>query len=78
MKTDQPVRLVTKAKPIEPAVVECCLENRFGHGLTEARQAMAKLASAFEPDELAKRGFSLYERFRPQIPEGVGGWGAKG
>jgi hypothetical protein len=24
------------------------------------------------------RAFSLYERFRPVIPEGVRGWGAKG
>jgi hypothetical protein len=33
---------------------------------------------ALDPDELAQQGFSLYEQFRPQIPEGVGGWGAKG
>jgi hypothetical protein len=39
---------------------------------------MIELASAFEPDELAQRGFSLHEQFRPQIPEGVSGWGAKG
>ena len=39
---------------------------------------MAKLASAFEPDDLAERGFSLYEEFRPKIPEGMNGWGAKG
>ena len=31
-----------------------------------------------KPDELAQRGFSIYEQFRPKIPEGVGGWGAKG
>jgi hypothetical protein len=27
---------------------------------------------------LAERCFGLYERFRPSIPEGVKGWGAKG
>ncbi len=27
---------------------------------------------------LAERCFELYERFRPAIPEGVKGWGAKG
>jgi hypothetical protein len=27
---------------------------------------------------LESRGFSLYEKFRPQIPEGKKGWGAKG
>jgi len=29
------------------------------------------------PDELNRVGFRLYEHFRPQVPEGVSGWGAK-
>jgi len=33
---------------------------------------------SFQPKELAERCFGLYERFRPAIPEGVRGWGAKG
>ena len=28
--------------------------------------------------ELDARGFSLYEKFRPRIPEGKKGWGAQG
>jgi hypothetical protein len=28
--------------------------------------------------ELSERGFKLYEQFRPDIPSGPGGWGAKG
>ena len=39
---------------------------------------MAKLVDALDPDELAERGFSIYEQFRPKVPEGVSGWGAKG
>jgi hypothetical protein len=39
---------------------------------------MTKLANALKPDELAQKGFGLYEQFRPVIPEGVQGWGAKG
>jgi hypothetical protein len=39
---------------------------------------MTELAKALEPDELAQRGFGLYEQFRPAIPEGIQGWGAKG
>jgi hypothetical protein len=39
---------------------------------------MKETAKALKPDELAQRGFGLYEQFRPQIPEGVQGWGAKG
>jgi len=60
------------------AGVERYLERKFGDALTEARKAMANLARSFEPDELAERGFSLYEQFRPKIPEGVSGWGSKG
>jgi hypothetical protein len=32
----------------------------------------------FKPTELAQKAFGLYEKFRPSIPEGVAGWGAKG
>jgi hypothetical protein len=28
--------------------------------------------------QLNRVGFRLYERFRPEVPEGVKGWGAKG
>jgi hypothetical protein len=42
------------------------------------RKALTKLANALTPDVLAQRGFGLYEQFRPTIPEGVQGWGAKG
>jgi len=40
--------------------------------------AALSLARAFTPQELAAKAFSLYERFRPAIPAGVQGWGAKG
>jgi hypothetical protein len=43
-----------------------------------ARKAMTELANALKPDELAQRGFGLYEQFWPVIPAGVQGWGAKG
>jgi hypothetical protein len=46
--------------------------------LPEVRKALTELANALKPDELAQRGFGLYEQFRPVIPEGVQGWGAKG
>jgi hypothetical protein len=77
VNTDQGVRAVIKSKPIEPEGVENYLESKFGDALPEVRAAMKELANASEPDELAQRGFSLYEQFRPVIPEGVRGWGAK-
>ncbi len=39
---------------------------------------MQRLAKRYQPKELAERCFSLYEQFRPAVPEGVKGWGAKG
>ena len=39
---------------------------------------MTTLADACRPRELAAEGFALYEVFRPAVPEGVKGWGAKG
>jgi hypothetical protein len=78
VNTDQGVRAVVESKPIEPGGVERYLESKFGDDLAEVRKAMTGLANALKPDELAQRGFSLYEQFRPAIPEGVQGWGAKG
>ena len=76
--TVEGVRAVVKAKPIDPDDVERYLQSKFGDDLPETRKAMAELANAFKPDELAQRGFALYEQFRPVIPQGVQGWGAKG
>jgi hypothetical protein len=39
---------------------------------------MRDLAKAFPPEQLMQHAFALYEKFRPAIPEGVKGWGAKG
>jgi hypothetical protein len=78
VNTDQGVRAVIKAKPIEPEGVERYLESKFGDALRDVRKAMTKLVNALKPDELAEKGFGLYEQFRPVIPEGVSGWGAKG
>ena len=72
------LRALDKSKTIEPEGVERYLQLKFGPALAEIRQAMEVLARAFSPGELAARAFSLYERFRPVIPPGVQGWGAKG
>jgi hypothetical protein len=39
---------------------------------------MAELAAAHEPADLYRRGFQLYEQFRPGMPAGEPGWGALG
>ena len=76
--TERGVRAVDKDKPIEPQGVERYLLEKFGAVLADVRKAMATLAASFEPEELAVKAFSLYERFRPAIPDGVRGWGVKG
>jgi hypothetical protein len=54
------------------------LEGKFGADLKAVRSTMQKLAKAYKPKELAHDAYSLYERFRPAIPQGIKGWGAKG
>jgi hypothetical protein len=76
--TDDGIRAVKSAKVIEPAGVLSYLEDKFGENLAAARKAMQRLAKSFKPKELTERSYPLYERFRPAIPEGVKGWGAKG
>ena len=78
VNTDQGVRAVVISKPIDPGGVERYLESKFGDALPEVRKALRELAKSFDPEDLAQRGFSLYEQFRPVITEGVQGWGAKG
>jgi hypothetical protein len=76
--TEQGFRAVRGNKPVEPAGVRRYLEGKFGENLKAVQAALKKLARAYPPKELAERCFGLYEQFRPEIPEGVKGWGAKG
>jgi hypothetical protein len=78
INTTDGVHAVAKDKPIDATSVERYLETKFGESLETARAAMRDLAKAFRPERLSEKAFSLYERFRPAIPEGVRGWGAKG
>jgi hypothetical protein len=78
MNTEDGLRAVSGRKPISPDGVRSYLEGKFGEDLKTVRSAMQKLAKANKPQELALNAYSLYERFRPAIPEGVKGWGAKG
>jgi hypothetical protein len=78
INTPDGVRAVNKNQPIEAKSVDRYLESKFGESLGNARPAMRDLAKAFRPEQLRTNAFRLYEEFRPAIPEGVRGWGAKG
>jgi hypothetical protein len=76
--TEDGIRAVRGRNPIDPDSVRRYLSDKFGDDLKAARSAMQKLAKAYRPQELAHDAYPLYERFRPAIPEGLKGWGAKG
>jgi hypothetical protein len=77
-RTKEGIRAVVKDQPILPRAVAPYLERKFGGSLGAVRQAMVELAKSFEPAELARVAFALYEKFRPVIAPGKRGWGQKG
>ena len=78
VKTPQGLRAAIKGEEIDPQSVEKYLRQKFGEELDEAREAMEILAKAYTPKQLESKAYDLYEKFRPEIPEGKKGWGAKG
>jgi hypothetical protein len=78
VKTPNGLRAAEKGKPIHAESVQTYLEQKFKEDLDDARKAMENLAKAFTPKQLESKAYSLYEKFRPEIPEGKKGWGAKG
>jgi hypothetical protein len=64
-------------QPADPAAVHRYLAKAFGDHLDEVRQAMDELASRYEPADLNRIGFRLYEKFRPDVPYGNEGWGKR-
>jgi hypothetical protein len=65
-------------KPVAPKSVEKYLASKFGDNLKGVTSAMAELARSVPRETLIREGFRLYEKFRPEIPAGVGGWGKTG
>ena len=78
VKTKEGVRASIKGEQIEPESVQTYLEQKFGDDYEDARSAMEHLAKSYTPHELEASAYGLYEKFRPEIPEGKKGWGAKG
>ena len=78
ISTDRGMRATVKGQAIAPGSVRRYLEQKFGSVLADVQAAMEALAKAYTPDQLAAQAYSLYEQFRPDVPEGKHGWGAAG
>ena len=78
IKTKHGFRAAINGEEIDPDSVETYLKQKFKDDYDTARAAMEKLAAAYTPKQLESKAYSLYEKFRPEIPEGTKGWGAKG
>jgi hypothetical protein len=78
VQTPDGLRALSKDRPISPGSVERYLQSKFGDHLDDAKAAMAHLAHSIPATQLARRAYSLYENFRPEIPAGARGWGAIG
>jgi hypothetical protein len=78
VRTAHGVRAIVKGKPMDPQSVRRYLEQKFGHDLENVEAVLKALAKAYQPEKLATLAYSLYEKFRPNVPDGQRGWGAKG
>jgi len=72
------IRAVSSRAVVSAEGAEAYLETKFGDHVDAARAAMTTLAHSRQPRDLTAEAFACYESFRPAIPEGVKGWGAKG
>ncbi|HJS20444.1 MAG TPA: hypothetical protein VJ785_16970 [Anaerolineales bacterium] len=78
VKTPQGLRAAVDGEPIHPDSVETYLRQKFKDDYDVARSAMETLAKSYPPKQLESKAYGLYEKFRPEIPEGKKGWGARG
>jgi hypothetical protein len=76
--TPDGIRALNKDAIQKPEAAQKYLESKFGDHLDACIDAMTKLVKAYTAAELDQAAFGLYEQFRPDIPAGVKGWGAKG
>jgi hypothetical protein len=72
------LRAVAGGAAIDPVSVERYLHARFGPQYDAAARALRALAGRVTPRALARSAYELYVDFRPAVPEGRAGWGARG
>lgn len=72
------MRALSHDEPVSPDSVRRYLAPKFREALAAVKAAMDEMAGTFSRENLAAKGYELYEAFRPAIPAGVKGWGAAG
>src|SRR5688500_12209155 len=72
------MRATTGGRPVKTASVEGHLRRRSGEDLPRVRTAMKAPATSRGPADLEREAYALHEQFRPSVPRGRRGWGAKG
>lgn len=69
-------------KSVEPRMVRALLETKFESQLNPLMGEMERVARSYAPECLfeddGRLVYQLYVRFRPNVPPGRAGWGAKG
>jgi hypothetical protein len=78
VRTPDGLRALSGGRLISPASVQRYLHGKFGDHLAPARSVMRRLARSMPSKILAINGYGLYVKFRPGVPTGVKGWGARG
>jgi len=78
VRSEDGVRALSRATPIDPASVQRYLEGRFGEHLALVREAFVSLAEAYDTASLDAHAMRLYMRLRPETPKGEKGWGKAG
>ena len=78
VRTKEGIRAKIKDEIISSESVAKYLTQKFGENFDDVQEAMQALAKAYKPDMLANAAYKLYEKFRPNVPAGEAGWGAKG
>jgi hypothetical protein len=76
--TNEGLRALSGGSPIHPESVRKYLEGKFGEALGDVSRGMLDLAKSLPSSQLAEKAYSLYEKFRPEIPPGKKGWGVSG
>ena len=73
--TDEELRALSGESSIGPESVQKYLESKCADALENVSTAMLELAKSLPPSPLAEKAYTLWQKFRPEIPPGKKGWG---